>query len=141
MSVFITAEAIKARGAGGTPVSLRLQPDATLGLWSHTDNAFVDLTNPPEGVDVWVELPFEELPPKAQEYVRVLSRIAYAREQGSGAQYMAQLEQQRNALFRELMHEHTSTLRNNVGNRGALQRKLHDIRTGGLNYQSRVPIR
>lgn len=141
MSVFINAAAIKARGTGSNPVSLRHANDGTLGLWSHKDNAFVDLTAPPEGVSVWVELPFEELPPKAQEYVRVLSRIALNREQGSSPTYMAQLRDEAARLLRELQHEQTSTLRNNVANRASLQRKLQDIRFGGLYYRSRVPIR
>lgn len=141
MSTFIIGSAIKARGPADNPVSLRQAADGTLGLWSHKDNAFVNLTAPPTGVSVWLELPFEELPPKAQEYVRVLSRIALNREQGSSPAYMAQLRDEAARLLRELQHEQTSTLRNNVANRASLQRKLLDIRTGGLNYQSRVPIR
>ena len=141
MSIFIVDSAIKARGTADNPVSLRQADDGTLGLWSHKDNAFVDLTAPPEGVSVWLELPFEKLPPKAQEYVRVLSRIALNREQGSSPTYMAQLRDEAARLLRELQHEQTSTLRNNVANRASLQRKLLDIQTGGLYYRSRVPIR
>lgn len=134
------ASVLRVRGTADRPLSARWTA-GNMGLWDHTNEQFCEDTQPqPQG---WVvmELPFEELPPKAQEYVRLISRIAYAREQGSGAQYMAALKTEAATLLRELMHEHTSTLRSNVGNRPSLQRKLNDIRTGGLYYSPRVPIR
>jgi PKD repeat protein len=136
----ITPDAIRARGSNSHPVSLRYR-DGTLQLWDHTEHAFVDLTDPPEGITVWRELPFEDLPPKAQEYVRLLSRIAYQREQGTGSGYLSQLQADASRLLRELQHEQTSTMRSNVANRPALQSKLQAIRTGGLYAQTRVPIR
>jgi hypothetical protein len=136
----VSVDAIRARGTSSHPVSLRYS-GGVLGLWDHSTDAAVDLTAPPEGITIWRELPFEELPVKAQEYVRVSSRIAYNREHGSGGSYMSQLQSEAKRLFQELMHEHTSTLRSNVGNRASLQRKLTDIRTGGLASSPRVPIR
>lgn len=138
----ISPDAIRARGTGTRPVSLRYTSAGKLGLWDHAAQAFVDLsTDVPKGTTVWRELPFDELPPKVQEYVRLLSRRTYTREQGSSPTYMAQLRDEAGRLLREIEHEHTSTLRNNVANRPSLQRKLIDIRTGGRNLQSRVPIR
>lgn len=138
MSVFIDASALRARGTAEQPVSLRQAVDGTIGLWDHSANAFADLTQPPAGVTVWLELPFEELPPKVQEYVRLLSRITLNREQGANPTYMAQLRTEEQRLLREIQHEHTSTLRSNVANRPDLQRKLYDIQTGGTYYSSRI---
>ena len=134
----VTSTAIRARGSADCPVSLRYKQGA-LGLWSHNDGAFVDLANPPQGVTVWVELPFEELPPKAQEYVRIISRIDYAREYGSGGQYLSQLQDEAASLLRDIQHEHTSTLRNNVLLQPSVQSKLHAVRTGGMNFTRGVP--
>jgi hypothetical protein len=136
----ILGDAIRARGSACNPVSLRYR-DGVLQLWSHRYNEFVDLSDPPTDVTIWRELPFEELPPKAQEYVRLISRIAYTREQGAAGGYLGQLQQEASRLLRELQHEQTSTMRANVANRPDLQYKLQQVRTGGLYAKSRVPIR
>lgn len=141
MPNFITPRALRARGTATRPVSLRAEA-GPLGLWDQRAGAYVNLDEEvPEGVTIWVELAFEDLPTKAQEYVRVASKLQYASDFGGGAQYIAGLRQERDRLMRELQHEQTSTMRNNVTFRPDFQKKIHDIRTGGLYYRSRVPIR
>jgi hypothetical protein len=137
---YLIPDAIRARGPAENPVTLRYR-DGRLQLWSHADDGYVDLDNPPDDVTIWRELPFELLPPKAQEYVRTVSRHNTARSQGASPTYLNTLKMRAATLLRELNHEHTSTLRANVGNRPSVQNSLTRIRNGGVYTLSRVPTR
>lgn len=127
--------ALKARSARSTnPVSLRWS-GAELQLWDHQEEELVDLADPPENVAVVLELPFEELPVPAQEYIRTVSRMANA-----GGQELAILRSDAQRQLRELQHTETSIMRANIGRWTSVQRALYDIRTGGASTP-RVPIR
>lgn len=131
----ISLSAIAARSGKSTaPVSLRWIA-GKLQLWDHHEQEAVDLANPPENVNILLELPYEQLPVQAQELIRTKSRLCSATGQERAELLRTEVMQRR-----ELEHQETVQQRANVGRWSGVQRTLYDIRTGGVT-NPRVTLR